>query len=80
MVDVAPTVTTLAAVYTTSGVTASLSSEAMQEVDMTSQGYPRYTVYEITAPGKRYLAREVTPVFQADTGGDGNFVAPIRCY
>jgi len=75
MVDVSPTVTTLAAVYTTSGVTAAFSSEPMQEINMTSQGYPRYTVYEITAPGKRYISREEVPVFQADEGGDNNFVA-----
>lgn len=74
MVDVLPVVPTLAAIYTTSGVTASLSSEPMQEIDMTSQGYPRYTVYEVVAPGKRYLVRGVTPVFQADFGGDSNFV------
>ena len=75
MTDVSPTVTTLASVYTTSGVTGILASEAMQEVIMTSQGYPRYTVYEITAATKRYLSRDEVPIFQADAGGDGNFTA-----
>jgi hypothetical protein len=74
MVDVSPIVPTLAAVYRTSGTTASLSDEAMQEVDMTTWGYPRYTVYEITDASKRYLDRSVTPVFQHDSGGDNNFV------
>lgn len=74
MVDVTPIVPTLAAVYMTSGTTGSLSDEAMNEVDMTSMGYPRYTVYEITAAAKRYLDRSVTPVFQHDSGGDNNFV------
>lgn len=74
MVDVTPIVPSLAAIYTTSGTTAALSDEAMQEVDMTSLGYPRYTVYEITAATKRYLDRSVAPVFQHDSGGDNNFV------
>jgi hypothetical protein len=74
MVDVTPIVPTLAAVYLTSGTTAAISDEAMQEVNMTSLGYPRYTVYEIINPAKRYLDRGVTPVFQHDSGGDNNFV------
>lgn len=77
MVDVNPTVTTLAAVYTTSGITAQLASEPMREVNMTAQGYPRYTVYEITAPGKRYLSREELPIFQADAGGNGSFTTIV---
>lgn len=76
MADVSPTVSTLAAVYTTSGTTAAIDLEPMREVNMTAQGYPRYTVYEITAPEKRYLAREVTPTFHADSGGSGLF-SPI---
>jgi hypothetical protein len=74
MVDVSPIVPTLAAIYRTSGATASLADEAMNEVNMTSMGYPRYTVYEITDPTKRYLTRAVIPVFQHDSGGDNNFV------
>ena len=74
MVDVSPIVPTLAAIYKTSGTTAAISDEAMNEVNMTSMGYPRYTVYEITNAAKRYMDRSVTPVFQHDTGGDNNFV------
>jgi hypothetical protein len=58
----------------TSGAVAALSNEAMQEVNMTSMGYQRYTVYEIVDPTKRYLDRGTTPVFQHDSGGDNNFV------
>ena len=72
MVDVTPSVPTLAAIYTTSGTTAALSDEAMQEVNMTAMGYQRYTVYEITAAAKRYLDRSTAPVFQADQN-DGNW-------
>jgi hypothetical protein len=75
MVDVTPIVPTLAAVYTTSGAVGALADEAMNEVNMTSMGYQRYTVYEITDPAKRYLDRAVVPVFQADSGGDSNFKA-----
>jgi hypothetical protein len=75
MVDVTPIVPTLAAVYTTSGTTAAYSDEAMTEVDMTSLGYARYTVYEIAAAAKRYMSRATIPVIQADSGGDNNFVA-----
>jgi hypothetical protein len=73
MVDATPIVPTLAAVYMTSGATGDLSNEAMNEVNMTSLGYQRYTVYEITAAAKRYLDRSVAPVFEKDGGGDGKF-------
>jgi hypothetical protein len=73
MVDATPIVPTLAAVYMTSGTTGDLSNEAMQEVNMTSMGYQRYTVYEVTAAAKRYLDRSVAPVFEKDGGGDGKF-------
>ena len=73
MVDATPIVPTLAAIYTTSGTTASYSDEAMNEVDMTSLGYPRYTVYEITDATKRYIDRSVTTVFQVQPGGIGGF-------
>jgi hypothetical protein len=73
MVDATPIVPTLAAVYMTSGTTGTLADEAMNEVNMTSMGYARYTVYEVTDATKRYLDRSVAPVFQADGGGDGKF-------
>jgi hypothetical protein len=46
----------------------------MQHVDLSTAGYEKYTVYEITSTSKRYMARTTAPVFQADVGGDTNFV------
>ena len=73
MVDATPIVPTLAAVYMTSGTTGALSNEAMNEVNMTSLGYPRYTVYEITDAAKRYLDRDTVPVFEVQAGGIGGW-------
>jgi hypothetical protein len=67
-------------VYTTSGATGDLAEEAMQHVDLSSAGYEKYTVYEITDATKRYLSMGTVPVFQADTGGDAKFstVTPTK--
>jgi hypothetical protein len=73
MVDATPIVPTLAAIYMTSGTTAAFSDQAMSEVNMTSLGYQRYTVYEITDASKRYIDRSVAPVFQVQPGGTGGF-------
>lgn len=50
-----------------------IADEAMQEVDLSSWGYARYTVFRITNPAKRCLHDNADPVFQADTGGNGVF-------
>jgi hypothetical protein len=72
---VTPVGMSLAIVKTTSGVTGSLTNEAMSELNWTSLGYPRYTVYEITDAAKRYLARSAVPTFEADVAGGGIFSA-----
>lgn len=64
----------LGAVYIASG-SDTLTDEAMSEVNLTSQGRARYSVYQITDPTTRYLVANGLAVFQADTGGDSNFVA-----
>jgi hypothetical protein len=46
----------------------------MQHVDLSTAGYEKYTVYEITNSAKRYMSDATAPVFEADTGGDANFV------
>jgi hypothetical protein len=76
----APSSTALCAVYTTSGATGDLADEAMQHVDLSSAGFEKYTVYEITDATKRYLDETTAPVFEADTGGDAKFstVTPYR--
>lgn len=65
---VTPTTAALSIVRTTSGTTGSLTNEAMSELNWTTLGYPRYTVYEITDATKRYLARSAVPTFQSSTG------------
>lgn len=59
----------VAAFYLAKGDTDNdLSNEAMSEVNLSSEGYPRYTVYEITDATKRYLKDNVAPVFEQDQG------------
>ena len=70
----APSTTALATVKTTSGTTGSLSGEAMEELDLTTLGYPRYSVYQITDPTKRYLARSAVPTFEYDADGGTTWV------
>ena len=65
----APSTTALSVVRTTSGATSSLSGEAMSELNLTSMGYPRYTVYQVTDAAKRYLARSAVPAFRYDPAG-----------
>ena len=76
----APKSTVLCALYTTSGAQGDLTNEAMSNVDLTTEGYTAYTVYEITDATKRYLPRSATYVFEADTSGDGKFatVTPTK--
>jgi hypothetical protein len=49
-----------------------ISSEPMQEVDLTALGIPAHSVYEIIDPTKRYLNDNVAPVFKVN----GSVVAP----
>ena len=76
----APSSCELCAVYTTSGTEGDLSEEAMQHVDLSTAGYEKYTVYEITSASKRYLSTSTVPVFEADVGGNGIFatVTPTK--
>ena len=76
----APANCQLCAVYTTSGATASMTDEAMQHVDLSTAGYEKYTVYEITSTTKRYMDKSVAPVFEADVGGNSIFstVTPTK--
>ena len=59
----------VAAFYYATG-TNDYSEEAMQEVNLSSEGYPRYTVYEVAAGAKRYARDDAAIVFQHD-GGTG---------
>jgi hypothetical protein len=61
-------------IWTASGTTTDLVDEPMSEVDLTSLGYPRYTVYEITSAAKRYLSDAEVPVFQYLVGGSGDWI------
>lgn len=55
------------ALYLARGSNNNYSNEPMSEVDLSSDGYPRYTVYEITDATKRYMNDDSTPTF-ASTG------------
>lgn len=55
------------ALYLARGSNNNYSNEPMSEVDLSSDGYPRYTVYEITNATKRYMNDDSTPTF-ASTG------------
>jgi hypothetical protein len=71
----------LCAVYTTSGATGDLTTtETLQHVDLSSEGYEKFTVYEITDATKRYLSKSAVPVFEADIGGAGIYstVSPTK--
>jgi hypothetical protein len=46
-----------------------LTDEPMQHVDLTAEGRPLYTVYEITDSEKRYLDDSATPVFTGSIAG-----------
>ena len=63
-----------AALFQAYGSNSSLTDITMVEVDLTARGYPAHTVYELPAT-YRYLDDDVVPVFQADTAGNGTFVA-----
>jgi len=57
----------VAAFYYATG-TNSYTEETMQEVNLSAEGYPRYTVYEVTSAAKRYARDDVAIVFQEDQG------------
>jgi len=63
----APTHGYIGSVYLARGSNNNYSSEPMSEVNLLSDGYPRYTVYEITNAAKRYMNDDSTPTF-ASTG------------
>lgn len=60
------------------GTAGDLADEAMQEVDLSadlSSARPRYTVYEITAAGKRNLDDSAAPTFQYSEGGTAEYTS-----
>lgn len=65
----APKVGRVGALYKASGTSQALSDEPMQEVNLTAEGRPRYTVYEITDPEKRYIDFGTACVFTASLTG-----------
>lgn len=71
----APTHGYIGSIYLARGANNNYSNEAMSEVNLLSDGYPRYTVYQITADAKRYMNDDSVPTFQADTAGNGTFAA-----
>ncbi len=64
-----------AAFWIANGSDNDLTNEPLQEVDLSAEGYARYTVYEVADATKRYLNDNETPVVQFDTAGDNNFQA-----
>ena len=70
-----PKVGRVGALYLASGTAGDLTNEVMNEVNLTAEGRPRYTVYEITAAAKRYLSDVAVPVF---TGSIAGTLSPYR--
>jgi hypothetical protein len=69
-----PMTAALAAVYLATGTETSFTTtEPMNEVNCLAEGYPRYSVYEISADTKRDLCISTVPTFEADTAGNGTF-------
>lgn len=64
-----------AAVFIASGADQEFSDDALEEVNATALGYPRYTVYQPANSAKRVFNDNEVPVVQFDTGGDNNFAA-----
>lgn len=58
----------VAAFYLAKGSDNEFSDAAMQEVNLSSEGYPRYTVYEVADASKRYIKDNEAPTFQEDQG------------
>lgn len=75
MTDIAPMHGYAGALYLARGANNNYSNEAMSEVNLLSDGFARYTVYEITSDAKRYMNDDSVPTFEADTAGNGTFVA-----
>lgn len=69
-----------AAFYIAKGSNNEISDVALVEVDLTSEGYPEHTVYEIDTAAYRYLNDDEVPVIQFDTGGNSEFqaVTPVE--
>ena len=59
----APSTGKTAKVMIAKGTDNEYSNEPMQEVNLLSEGYPRYTVYEITNAAKRYMNNNEVPTF-----------------
>jgi len=60
-------------VYFASDGSGTISDVAMSEVDLSSQGYPRYSVFEIPSATYRYLNPDEVPVFQRQVHGSGDW-------
>ncbi|MCK9568631.1 hypothetical protein M0R72_06800 [Candidatus Pacearchaeota archaeon] len=58
----------VAAFYLAKGTGSAYSDEAMSEVNLSAEGYPRYTVYQVTDDTKRYIKDNAAVVFQEDQG------------
>lgn len=61
-------------VYFASDGSGTISDVAMSEVDLSSQGYPRYSVFEIPSATYRYLNPDESPTFQKQVGGLGGWI------
>lgn len=64
----------MAAIYLARGTNNDFSNEAMNEVNLSADGYARYTWYEVSDNAKRYLNDDEVPVFEADTAGNSVFL------
>jgi hypothetical protein len=72
MTETTPLPGSYAAVYLLSGADQTFSSEAMQEVNLSTIGFPRYTVYRITSATKRNFHNTAVPVIQVNPHGSGS--------
>ena len=64
-----------AAVYFIDGAGIAVTNEAMEEVNDIENGNPKYTVYQITDEDKQFLDPTVTPTFEKQLHGAGDFSA-----
>jgi len=64
-----------AAVYFIDGAGIALTNEPMEEVSDIENGNPRYSVYQITDEDKQFLDPTVTPTFEKQVHGSGDFSA-----
>jgi len=71
-----PTPGSYVRVYRGSGEDQNYSDEAMESVDFSASkwgGHAAYTVYRITDATKRMMNNSAVPVFEKQTGGEGEF-------